>query len=319
MGFLTFFSLMDVKGGNFLIVVFRALRKSCAVLVFTIVTITSCGETDDGDIVQYVDFPVAEDLPIVSIDSADLKLLPVDTGGVHTAYVLGSTEAVYGHFVYTPGGYTKDGPEYPLLVFLHGWDITDYTGTDESELNELLRGVTPPGLIHSGKWNPSFPYIVASPKLKSHWYWRHQDIHAFIAYMMEHYQVNKERIYLTGLSLGGGGSWYYVGERGDDNYVAAIVPISARGEQRIVSNLTKIPIWAFHGDSDTSVPPYENYGSAQLVDAINEEDPEIRPRLTIFENTGHDAWSRVYSDQYGAGTSFDVSIYDWLLQYKKEQ
>ncbi|MEP2025948.1 MAG: hypothetical protein ABJH98_14435 [Reichenbachiella sp.] len=268
---------------------------------------------------EYQDTPLQ---PTLTIDSTDLQDLPEDVGGIHVAYPLGSTDAVYGHFVYTPSGYTENGAEFPLLVFLHGWDPTEYTGTDEEELNELLIGTTPPGLIQNGKWKPSFPYIVASPRLKTPWYWNHQDIHDFIKYMIDEYQINTKRIYLTGLSLGGGGTWYYIGERGDDNYVAAIVPISARGEAHIVTNLTKIPIWAFHGDSDTTVPPFENFGSVPLVEAINADNPEIKARITVFNDTGHDAWSRVYSDQFTTmteKTSFTVSIYDWFLQYKKEE
>ncbi len=291
------------------------------VVVILILLSSSCDSTDD---VNSPPSPINGTPPPTTliIDSTDLKHLPADLGGAHTAYPLGTTEAVYGHFVYTPSEYTPEGPEYPLLVFLHGWDPTEYTGTDAAELNELLNGKTPPGLIHSKKWNPSFPYIVVSPRLKTPWYWRHEDIHEFINYIIKEYRVNTKRIYLTGLSLGGGGAWYYVGERGEDHYVAAIVPISARGEERIVSNLTKIPIWAFHGDSDTTVPAFDNFGSAPLVEAINAKNPAIRAKVTIFNNTGHDAWSRVYSNHFSSmvwGNQFDVSIYDWLLQYRKEQ
>lgn len=288
---------------------------------FTIILLLLISSCTDSHTIEVVPTPAIAQPPILTIDSTDLKDLPVDVGGTHTAYPLDSTEAVFGHFVYTPSGYTQDESEYPLIVFLHGWDPTAYTGTDEAELNELLTGTTPPGLIQSGSWKPSFPFIVASPRLKFHEYWRHQDIHDFIKYMIDTYKVNTKRIYLTGLSLGGGGAWYYVGERGEDNYVAAIVPISARGEERIVSNLTRMPIWAFHGDSDTTVPAYENYGSVPLVAAINANNPKTIARITVFKNTGHDAWSRVYSDQFTTATkgiSFNVSIYDWLLQYQKE-
>jgi len=284
----------------------------------------ACNPTEPADIVSPPadqDTP-SQQAPVLLIDSTDLKDLPEDTGGLHTAYPLGTTESVFGHYVYTPSGYTEDGAEYPLLVFLHGWDPTGYTGTDEVELEELLNGVTPPALIRSNRWNPSFPFIVASPRLKSPEYWPHQDIHAFIEYLIDTYQVNTSRIYLTGLSLGGGGSWYYVGERGSDNYVAAIVPISARGEERIVENLTQIPIWAFHGDSDPVVPAYANYGSVPLVSAINTLNPPVWAKVTVFSQTGHDAWSAVYSNQLGKrtqnNTPLDVSIYDWMLQYRKE-
>lgn len=296
---------------------------SCSLIL--ILLISSCSDSESPMTEATPEVPEAPAIiqpTVLVIDSTDIKDLPADKGGKHTAYPLASTNSVFGHFVYTPDGYTEDGPEYPLLVFLHGWDITEYTGTDEEELNELLLGTTPPGLIHSGRWKPSTPFIVASPKLKSDWYWRHDQIHEFIKYLIDTYRVNSKRIYLTGLSLGGGGAWYYVGERGEDNYVAAIVPISARGEERIVSNLTNTPIWAFHGDSDATVPAYDNFGSFPLVTAINALNPEIKAKVTIFNNTGHDAWSRVYSNQLAFtqihGSTFDVSIYDWLLQFKKE-
>lgn len=257
----------------------------------------------------------------INIDTSDLKDLPEDTGGVHIAYPLGATEAVFGHHVYTPSGYTEDGPEYPLLIFLHGWDPSGYTGSDEDELHEVLIGTTPPGLIKKNKWNPSYPFIVVSPRLKTS-YWPHQQIHDFIEYIIDNYQVNTSRIYLTGLSLGGGGTWYYIGERGLDNYVAAIVPISARGEERIIDNLTDIPIWAFHGDSDNTVLAFQNYGSVPLVQFINNKNPNVKARVTVFRNTGHDAWSRTYSDAFSSDIiydPFDVSIYDWMLQFKKEE
>jgi len=258
---------------------------------------------------------------LIQIDSTDLKILPPDSGGKHTAFPLGTTNAVFGHYVYTPGGYDESDSAYPLLIFLHGWDPSGYTGTDSSELDELLFGTTPPGLIKNGRWNPSFPFVVASPRLKFFPYWNHNQIHDFIEYIISNYNINTKRIYLTGLSLGGGGTWYYVGERGDNHYVAAIVPISAGGEERIVSNLTNIPIWAFHGSNDAIVLAHQDYGSLPLVNAINALNPSLNAKVTIFNGTGHDAWSWVYSNQFTTNTLndlFDVSIYDWLLQYKKD-
>ncbi|NLR93791.1 carboxylesterase family protein [Flammeovirga agarivorans] len=287
-------------------------NTSTEAVIPTSSTVSSNNEEDDLE--------QPEILPL-AIDSSDLVVLPLDTGGVHKAFTLGATPAVFGHYIYTPSGYTDSGAEYPLLVFLHGWDPSGYTGSDFSELNELQQGVTPPGLISEGKWNPSFPFIVASPRLKSYDYWRPQDVHSFINYLIQEYQVNTSRIYITGLSLGGGGAWYYVGVMGTENYAAAIVPISARGEPSIVTNLSKVPIWAFHGDSDTTVPHNENFGSVPLVSAINARNPEVKAKITVFNNTGHDAWSRVYSDNFTKrtqGDPFTVSIYDWLLQYKKE-
>jgi len=316
---------------------FLKINKFFKIDVFFFITLclimsTSCSSFESETINQSVSLPTNNssnetfegqtEPTVIVVDSTDLKNLPKDTGGKHVAHPLGSTNAVFGHYMYTPSGYTDEGPEYPLLIFLHGWDPSGYTGTDEEELNELLLGGTPPGLINTNKWKPSFPFIVASPRLKTAPFWPHYQIHDFIEFVVDNYQVNTKRIYLTGLSLGGGGTWYYVGERGLDNYVAAIVPISARGEERIVDNLTNIPVWAFHGGRDNTVLAFENYGSVPLVQAINSKNPKIKAKVTVFKNLGHNAWDRAYRDNFIKTNvlhdPFDVSIYDWMLQYKKE-
>ena len=251
----------------------------------------------------------------IRIDDTDLASLPEDTGGSHTAFPLGSTSANYGHYAYTPSGYTADGPKYPLLIFLHGWNSN--LGNESLE-NVLLSG--PPRLIKAGQWNPNYPFIVVSPQLTTP-YWAPSQTHRFIEYLLSAYQINPDRIYLTGLSLGGGGCWYYVGEI-EDNYAAAIVPISASGAEYLIDNLRKVPIWAFHGARDTTVEAYLNFGSVPLVQAINLADPIIEARLTVYPNLGHNAWTTTYD---GAGRNhnqlydrFDVDLYDWMLTYKKE-
>jgi len=251
----------------------------------------------------------------ISIDDSDLAILPEDIGGNHTAFPLGSTSANYGHYVYTPSGYTADGPKYPVIIFLHGWNSN--LGNEPLE-NVLLSG--PPRLIKAGQWNPNYPFIVVSPQLTTP-YWAPSQTHRFIEYLISTYQINTDRIYLTGLSLGGGGCWYYIGEI-EDNYAAAIVPISASGAAYLIDNLRKVPIWAFHGAHDTTVEAYVNFGSVPLVQAINLADPIIEARVTIYPNLGHNAWTTTYN---GAGRDhnqlydrFDVDLYDWLLTYKKE-
>lgn len=252
----------------------------------------------------------------IIIDDSDLANLPVDTGGTNTAFPWTSTSAGFGHYVYTPSGYEEDGPDYPLLIFLHGWSPN--LGSEPLE-NALQSG--PSSLIAHGKWNPKYPFIVVSPQLKWN-YWPPNVVHKFIKYLIDHYQVNTSRIYLTGLSLGGGGCWYYVGET-DDNYAAAIIPISASGAPHLIDNLRKVPIWAFHGGLDTTVKAYQNYGSVPLVQAINLTNPEVKAKVTVYPNVGHNAWSRTYD---GSGRNhfnqqhdqYNVDLYEWLLQYKKE-
>jgi predicted peptidase len=173
---------------------------------------------------------------------------------------------VFGHFLYTPSGYESDTSNYPLILFMHGYGERGDSRDDATVLHKV-KTWGPPKLIETGKWNPSYPFIVASLQLVTE-YWASDEIHEFIEYLIKKYRMYKKRIYVTGLSQGGGGSWYYVGER-DDHYAAAIVPISAHAEQYLIKNLKKVPIWAFRGDSDGLVDPYKNFGSVTMVEAIN--------------------------------------------------
>lgn len=251
----------------------------------------------------------------IEIDESDLLLLPKDIGGHHFSVLKEDSKAPYSYYVYKPGGYADDGPEYPLLVFLHGWNPN--LGNEPLE-NVLRQG--PPKLIEANLWDPKFPFIVVSPQLDSN-NWRPYKTHALIEHLMETYQVNKDRIYLTGLSLGGGGCWYYAGEV-ENNYVAAMVPISASGSPHLLDNLAEIPLWAFHGGQDKTVNAYENFGSVPLVQAINQKIPKVRARLTVYANVGHNAWSMTYDGSghnYSSQTydTFNMDIYEWMLAYKK--
>lgn len=295
-------------------------------IIIIVLLLISCACNDDTSI-DNIDQNDVPDIPLdndddeelndeIIINDSDLVNLPEDTGGSNVAFPLSVTEASFGHYVYTPSGYKPDGPEYPLLIFLHGWS--------PNLGNEPLRNVLSSGpskLIEQNKWSPKYPFIVVSPQLKSG-YWPPYQIHKFIKYLIDTYQINISRIYLTGLSLGGGGCWYYVGEI-DDNFAAAIVPISASGAPHLIDNLRKVPIWAFHGAVDRTVEAYENYGSVPLVEAINATKPVIPAKVSVYPNVGHNAWTITYD---GTGRDYfnllydpySVDLYEWMLQYKKE-
>lgn len=256
----------------------------------------------------------------VVIDTTDLYYLPKDTGGTHQAHPLGTTSAGFGYYIYKPGGYTDDGPEYPLILFLHGWGERGDSSNDEKVLDNILRH-GPPKLIRSGQWKPAYPFIVVSPQLAPE-IWSPYDVHDFLDYIIEHYQINTIRIYLTGLSLGGGGCWLYAGAI-EDHYAAAIVPISASGSESHIDNLRDVPIWAFHGENDDLVNAFENFGSVPMVESINRTNPPLRAKVTVYPNVGHDAWTITYN---GAGmarsywyNNYNMNIYEWMLQFKKDQ
>lgn len=296
------------------------------ILLLFLVILISCSEQNNTILTPISTDPdiIIEENNITGvpiIDTSDLYILPKDTGGSHKAYPHKSTTASFGHYLYTPSEYSKDGPKYPLILFLHGWGERGDSSIDPNELNKVLYH-GPPKLIKNDDWNPRYPFIVASPQL-SFIYWNIEQIHTFIKYLIEHYQINTSRIYITGLSLGGGGSWYYAGAKGDDSYAAAIVPICGSADFGLIENLAKIPVWAFHGANDNIVRAFDNYGSVPMVNAINSLNPEIKAKVTIYPNVGHDSWTRTY-DGSGMGKEslgydqFEMSIYDWMLQYRKE-
>jgi predicted peptidase len=247
-----------------------------------------------------------------------LSNLPPDTGGELVAFIHESTTSPYGHYIYTPGSYNKNGEKYPLLVFLHGSGEKANSKTDPSKLELVLRN-GPPRLIKRGEWVPTYPMIVASPQCHDGG-WNSQKIHEFIEYLTANYQVNKKRIYITGLSMGGYGTFAYVGDFGDDSFAAACVPICGGGNKSKAGNFYSVPTWAFHGDADVTVLPIK---SIEMIDAINVFKPSPRAKLTIYPGVGHDSWSKTYNGT-GMGSEskdydkFNQSIYDWMFQYQKE-
>lgn len=240
--------------------------------------------------------------------------LPPDTGGSHTAYLTGTTTSPYGHYVYLPGGYTPGGSGYPLLVFLHGAGEKG-SGATLTDLNRVLvHG--PPKLIASGDWNPPVPMIVASPQTASGW--GAATIDDFIDYLRSTYTIDETRIYLTGLSMGGIGTFSYLTQMGSMGQVAAAVPICGQGNTGAAAAMKHVPVWAFHGDADKTVSVN---GSINMVNAINAQSPPVPARLTLYPGVGHNSWARTY-DGSGMGTEradydpFDQSIYAWMLHYQ---
>src|SRR5882757_3487669 len=175
-----------------------------------------------------------------------LDALPEDTGGTHTAKVLGSDASPYGYYLYTPSGYTSDGPRFPLVIFLHGSGERGNSQENAANLDMILSN-GPPKLVHQGNWDPEYPMMVASPQCHDDW-WNWEKVHNFIKFVRTNYQVDTTRIYLTGLSMGGYGVWDQLISFGEDSYVAAAVPVAGSGtvSAAFATKAGEVPIWAFH-------------------------------------------------------------------------
>lgn len=275
------------------------LQKSIFIIL-SIVIIYSCN--DDTDTVNYY----------------NLNQLPVDTGGVHEAIPLETSDAPFGYYAYLPSGYDAiEETFYPVLIFLHGSGEKGNSATNQEVLDLVLRN-GPPDMIEKGSWNPIYPMLVFSPQCHDG-NWQPDKLKLFLDYIVEHYKVNTRRIYLTGLSMGGYGSFSYVGTYGDNSYVAAVVPICGGGNVNQASNFVNIPLWAFHGEDDSTVLPEK---SIDMVEVINTAGPMVNARITLFPGIGHNSWDYTY-EGIGMGKEspeydpFDKTIYSWMFQYQR--
>jgi predicted peptidase len=117
------------------------------------------------------------------------------------------------------------------------------------------------------------------------------------------YRIDTDRIYLTGLSMGGFGTWEWATKYPDQ--FAAIAPVCGGGDLMFADRLTKIPIWAFHGEADPVVPVNRN---TDMVKAINEKGGSAR--MTIYPGVGHGSWVNAYNDE---------ELFKWFLQFTKKK
>lgn len=196
------------------------------------------------------------------------------------------------YLLYLPPEYKPDGKPWPLLVFLHGM------GETGNNL-ELVKRHGPPKLIAQGK---HFPFIVLSPQTPRPG-WNPDAVVALIDAICEHYNVDRSRIYLTGLSMGGFGTWATAAAYPDR--FAAIAPICGGGDPRWAERLKDIPIWVFHGAKDQVVPVAF---SERMVEAIKAAGGNVK--FTVYPDAGHDSWTVTYNNP---------ELYNWFLQHRKKQ
>lgn len=200
------------------------------------------------------------------------------------------------YLLYLPPGYDDDPhKEWPLLLFLHG------AGERGSDL-ELVKRHGPPKLIAEGE---EFPFIVVSPQCPENSWWNFhvEGLGLLLDELENEYRVDKKRVYLTGLSMGGYGSWHLAAL--NPERFAAVVPICGGGLHyfgfpKRVQVLKDVPVWVFHGAQDEVVPLKE---SEILVEELRKVGGNVS--FTVYEEAGHDAWTETYSNP---------QLYAWLLE-----
>jgi predicted peptidase len=180
---------------------------------------------------------------------------------------------------------------WPLLLFLHG------AGERGDDL-ELVKKHGPPKLIEAGQ---TFPCIVVSPQCPRGRWWEPIELAALLDEIVEKYRVDQDRIYVTGLSMGGFGTWSLAAYQ--PQRFAAIVPICGGGEPFTTRLYSHVPTWVFHGAKDSAVPLEH---SQRMVDALKQAGGNVQ--FTVYPEAGHDSWTETYAD---------AQLYDWLFQQKR--
>jgi predicted peptidase len=199
------------------------------------------------------------------------------------------------YLLHLPQRYNKEeDKKWPLVLFLHG------AGEIGDNL-EILRVQALPKIIESRE---EFPSIVVSPQCPtgSSWHNEFNSLDELLDNILENYEVDSNRIYLTGLSMGGFASWDYAVIHPD--LFAAVIPICGGTSYPDHLYLIKdVPVWAFHGAKDDIVPIEE---SQIAVDSLKNFGGDIR--FTVYPNAGHDAWTETYNNS---------EVFEWLLKQCK--
>lgn len=192
---------------------------------------------------------------------------------------------------YVPDDTTK---KLPVIVQLHGAGERGCGGDDLDAVE--IYGFTK---LFSEEEQECILILPQCPP-DSFWVAEIQKLHTFISNLKNNFNIDEDRIYLTGLSMGGFGTWYTAMAYPDT--FAAIAPVCGGG-MMWNAGVLNMPIWAFHGSEDNTVLPSETLNMVRALRSCGKTDV----KFTIFDGVGHDSWVKAYNKE----------LLDWLLSKRK--
>lgn len=181
----------------------------------------------------------------------------------------------------------------PIIIQLHG---AGERGNGYGELSLVdVHGFS--NMLKNGE-EYSCIFVMPQCSPESFWVAEVPNIYAFIQSVVKYFHADEKRIYLTGLSMGGFGTWYTSIRY--PKLFAAIAPVCGGG---MVWNagVLDMPVWAFHGTEDETVYPSETINMIHKIRALGVNQNEVK--MTLLDNVGHDAWVAAYQKE----------LYQWLL------
>lgn len=200
-------------------------------------------------------------------------------------------------WLYLPKSYeraSKTKP-MPLIIYLHG----------SSRRGRDIEQVKANGLAPLMDKREDFEFVVASPQaLSNHvWQrcWKPDDLIILLDHLLANYHIDPKRVYLTGLSMGGYGTWAAIGKYA--NRFAAAAPICGGGDPATAKGIGKLPVWAFHGEDDRVVSVERSREMVKAIEAV-----EGNAKLTVYPGVGHDSYTRTYANP---------ELYQWFLKHKR--
>lgn len=197
------------------------------------------------------------------------------------------------YLVSLPVDYHKsDSQMWPLVLFLHG------AGERGDDLEKVkIHG--PPKLVAEGT---RYPFVLLSPQCPEDQWWETDVLNALLIDIQERYRIDSNRIYVTGLSMGGYGTWA-LAMRYPEKF-AAIAPICGGGIPYRTKSIKKLPIWTFHGDADKAVDISE---TKKLVTQLKKKGSKVK--FTIYPEVGHNSWEQTYRNP---------QLFEWMLSHQRQ-
>jgi hypothetical protein len=227
------------------------------------------------------------------------------------------TGTIIGYMEYLPPDYNSNSNKYPVVIFLHGADERGANSTNPATLQTTISLVTKLGPPLHVKNGATMPFILITPQLKtSYGSWPASYVKEVIDHCKTYLRIDERRIHVTGLSMGGHGTWTCLEEM--PTVYASGVPVCGAANSpskacRIASE--NVAVWGFHGDAD---PVVSYTKTVNMVNAINNCTPKPTPlaKATIYANVQHNAWYRAY---FLDNTYHNPNFYQWVMQQSKSK
>lgn len=181
----------------------------------------------------------------------------------------------------------------PLVVFLHG----------SGERGDNLDAVKKHGPPMQALQGDGLPFVVLAPQCPAGKWWNSKTVIALTQKITTEENIDPARIHLTGLSMGGFGTWAIIAE--EPKLFASAVPICGGGDPSTAPKFKNLPIWAFHGEDDDAVPVAK---TREMEKALRAADAKLL-RCTYYPGIGHESWTQAYADP---------ALYAWMMLQTKQ-